>query len=197
MRARNNSDRTCRFSRRPGDLSSQYDIVAIGPVSFYDVLNRVAISDRPACCLDMLCDYEIFLQESEVHNGIGRYPKCAPLLSVAIMGEGLSSFVAATELLRSGITNITLFDSCDEMRNIRVLPMQHGEVLRLLNSFGVMPFSANQTCLSYYLDKFRVVCDARFPRAGENHTVLYYGGECHKWPAGEAPPSIFQRSYAG
>lgn len=197
VRARNNSDRTCRFSRRPGDLSSQYDIVAIGPVSFYDELSRAAISDRPACCLDMLCDYEVFLEESEVHDGIGRYPKCAPLLSVAIVGGGLSGFVAAAELLRSGITDITLFGSCDEVRNIGVLPMQHDEVLHLLNSFGVMPFSANHICLSYYLDKFRMVSDVRFPRAGKDHAVLYYGGECHKWPAGEAPPSIFQRSYAG
>lgn len=197
LHGRNGLERTCRFFRRPAGFFSRYDIVAIGPVLFHDELNRAEISDAPPCCFDPWYNHQVFLQESEAHDGVGHYPEGTPLPSVAIVGGGLSGLVAAIELLGTGVRNITLFDTVDEIRNIGAPPPVPIGVQEALTSFGVMPFSDNQVCLSYYLDKFRIPSSLRFPRADNDHTALYFRQKCYIWLAGQDPPGLFQRVYVG
>ncbi|QRM41744.1 hypothetical protein F3X89_28295 (plasmid) [Rhizobium rhizogenes] len=197
VHGRNGLKRTCRFFRRPAEFFSRYDIVAIGPVLFHDELDCPANCNEPLSCFDLRYDYQVFLQECDAHDGVGHYPEGAPLPSVAIVGGGLSGLVAATELLGAGVKEITLFDTVDEIRSFGASPMPNGDAHQALTSFGVMPFSANQLCLSYYLDKFRIPSSLRFPCAGNDHTALYFRQKRYAWHAGQAPPGIFQRVHVG
>lgn len=104
---------------------------------------------------------------------------------VAIVGGGLSNLVAATELLRAGIEDITLFDSCDAS-----LWIPYGDNQCLVASFGVMPFLANQICLAHHLNKLRIAINAGFPIAGKDDIVLYYRRKRYTWCTDQAPPSI-------
>ncbi|MCZ7448276.1 FAD-dependent oxidoreductase [Rhizobium rhizogenes] len=197
VHGRNGLKITCRFFRRPAESFSRYDIVATGSVLFHNALDQPANYNEPLSCFDLRYDYQVFLHERDAHDGVGHYPEGAPPPSVAIVGGGLSGLVAATELLNAGVREITLFDTIDEVRSLGVSPMPNGDAHQALTSFGVMPFSANQLCLSYYLDKFRIPSSLRFPCAGSDYAALCFRQKRYEWPAGQAPPVVLQRVCAG
>ncbi|MCZ7445549.1 MULTISPECIES: FAD-dependent oxidoreductase [Rhizobium/Agrobacterium group] len=197
VHGRNGLKTTCRFFRRPAECFSRYDIVAIGSVLFHNALHQPANYNEDLSCFDLRYDYQVFLHERDANDGVGHYPEGTPLPSVAIVGGGLSGLVAAAELLDAGVREIALFTPVDEVRSLGVSPMSNGDARQVLTSFGVMPISGNQVCLSYYLDKFRIPSSLRFPCAGNDHTALYFRKKRYEWPAGQAPPGEFQRISAG
>ncbi|MBO9126499.1 FAD-dependent oxidoreductase [Rhizobium sp. 16-449-1b] len=197
LHGRNGLKTTGRFFRRPAECFSRYDIVAVGPVLFHNALDKPANYNENLSCFDLRYDYQVFLHERDAHDCVGHYPEGTPLPSVAIVGGGLSGLVAATELLNAGVREIALFDPIDEVGSLGVSPMPNGDAHQVLTSFGVMPISGNQICLSYYLDKFRIPSSLRFPCAGSDHTALYFRNKRYEWPAGQAPPGVLQRVCAG
>ena len=65
--------------------------------------------------IDLLYDYAPFLQQSIVDGHIGFFPTGITPPRVAIIGAGISGLIAATELLRAGVNDITLFEARDRL----------------------------------------------------------------------------------
>lgn len=200
VEARDGTRRTCRFFRRAGDpqvSSSSYDIVAFGRALFHNRLSSETALMSSPCCVDLLYDYETFLQETEAHEGIGRYPADVTPPNVAIVGGGLSGLVAAAELVRAGIKDISFFPLRPEINGDVSLQSPYGDDHHLVASFGVAPFPSNQICLGYYLSRYRIATDAHFPRLGKDNIAVYYRRQAYMWQARQGPPPIFQRVYTG
>ncbi|KAJ7971938.1 Protein-tyrosine phosphatase rolB [Quillaja saponaria] len=109
---RNGEKLPCPFLYRLATASIPYDIVAIGQTLFYDEPTTVPVPGNLSSCVDLLYDYQVFMQESETYSSIEHYPENTLLPKVAIMGAGL---IAATELLRAGAKDITLFEPRDQI----------------------------------------------------------------------------------
>ncbi|PON67584.1 hypothetical protein PanWU01x14_102210 [Parasponia andersonii] len=105
----------CLHSRRPGDLKvllvndtpvsiyTPYGIVAIRSGLFYDEFYLTTVFEASSCCVDLLYDYEFFLLDSKVRDGIAYYPECVPLPKVIVVGAGLFGLMAVTELLHASV----------------------------------------------------------------------------------------------
>ncbi|UIA83325.1 NAD(P)/FAD-dependent oxidoreductase [Erwinia tracheiphila] len=56
-----------------------------------------------------------FLQQSVAEGSIGFSPARFTPSRVAIIGGGISGLIAATELLRAGVSDVTLFETHDRL----------------------------------------------------------------------------------
>ncbi|MEI7347246.1 NAD(P)/FAD-dependent oxidoreductase [Dickeya chrysanthemi] len=149
-------------------------------------------------CVDLLYDYAPFLQCSEAEGRIGYFPPGVPTPRVAIVGAGISGLVAATELLRAGVKDITLFEARDRRVGGRVWSQTFDpHYPHLIAEMGAMRFPSSETCLFYYLNKLDIATTTSFPDPGVVDTELHYRGVRHIWLAGDPPPSLFSRVHEG
>ncbi|WP_315766287.1 NAD(P)/FAD-dependent oxidoreductase [Bradyrhizobium sp. SZCCHNS2005] len=154
-------------------------------------------SERSSPSVDLLYDYAPFLQRSELEGGIGRFPRGIRAPRVAIVGAGISGLVAATELLRAGVDDVTLFEARDRIGGrvwSQAFDPHHPQ---LVAELGAMRFPPSATGLFHYLDKHEISTTDSFPDPGVVDTELHYRGVRHIWPAGENPPSLFGRVHRG
>ncbi|SEK12923.1 NAD(P)/FAD-dependent oxidoreductase [Paraburkholderia diazotrophica] len=159
--------------------------------------NPVAFSQSSSPTVDLLYDYAPFLQLSESEGGIGCFPSGIPAPRVAIVGAGISGLVAATELLRAGVRDITLFEARDRIGGriwSQTFDPRHPH---LIAEMGAMRFPPSATGLFHYLNKHNICTTASFPDPGVVDTELHYRGARHVWPAGDPPPSLFRRVHEG
>lgn len=112
---------------------------------------------------------------------------------VGIVGAGISGLVAATELLRAGVTDLVLFEARDRMGGRAWSQIFDPLEPNLIAEMGAMRFPSSATCLFYYLDKFRIDTAASFPDPGIVDTEIHYRGERYLWQAGGPPPPLFRR----
>ncbi|MCI4201444.1 NAD(P)/FAD-dependent oxidoreductase [Dickeya dianthicola] len=157
-----------------------------------------AFLENSSSCVDLLYDYAPFLQLSEAEGRIGYFPPGISTPRVAIVGAGISGLVAATELLRAGVNDITLF----EARDRRIGGRAWSQVFdprypHLIAEMGAMRFPSSETCLFHYLNRFDITTTASFPDPGVVDTELHYRGVRHIWSAGDPPPSLFSRVHEG
>ncbi|ATO31311.1 Tryptophan 2-monooxygenase [Dickeya dianthicola RNS04.9] len=154
--------------------------------------------ENSSSCVDLLYDYAPFLQLSEAEGRIGYFPPGISTPRVAIVGAGISGLVAATELLRAGVNDITLF----EARDRRIGGRAWSQVFdprypHLIAEMGAMRFPSSETCLFHYLNRFDITTTASFPDPGVVDTELHYRGVRYIWSAGDPPPSLFSRVHEG
>ncbi|CAM3216839.1 tryptophan 2-monooxygenase [Pseudomonas floridensis] len=147
--------------------------------------------------IDLLYDYAPFLAHSESTGGIGHYPPGTPPPSVAIVGAGISGLVAATELLRAGVKDITLYESRDRIGGRAWSQAFDPDFPQFIAEMGAMRFPPNGTGLFHYLRKHDIPTSTTFPDPGVVDTELHYRGGRHIWPAGQKPPALFRRVYEG
>lgn len=119
------------------------------------------------------------------------YLKCSLPPRVAIVRGGLPDLIFATDLLRIDVKDITFFYSLDAIRDNTTLPLPYAQDLHLIVTFNFMFFSINQTCLSHYVNKFRIATEASFPIVGKVNIVLYCCNKRHSWPVGQVPQLLF------
>ncbi|MEX3937722.1 FAD-dependent oxidoreductase [Paraburkholderia phymatum] len=159
--------------------------------------NRVEFSQSSSPTVDLLYDYAPFLQLSESEGGIGYFPSGIPTPRVAIVGAGISGLVAATELLRAGVSDITLFEARDRIGGRIWSQTFDPKHPHLIAEMGAMRFPPSATGLFHYLNKHNICTTASFPDPGVVDTALHYRGARHVWPAGDPPPPLFRRVHAG
>ncbi|MBO9112541.1 MULTISPECIES: NAD(P)/FAD-dependent oxidoreductase [Rhizobium/Agrobacterium group] len=147
--------------------------------------------------IDLLYDYGSFLRLSDCEGGIGSVAQNSLRPRIGIVGAGISGLVAATELLRAGITDLVLFEARDRMGGRAWSQIFDPREPNLIAEMGAMRFPSSATCLFHYLDKFRIDTAASFPDPGIVDTEVHYRGERYLWQAGESPPPLFKRVYQG
>lgn len=148
--------------------------------------------------IDLLYDYAPFLQQSIVDGHIGFFPTGITPPRVAIIGAGISGLIAATELLRAGVNDITLFEARDRLGGRAWSQLFDPHYYpRLIAEMGAMRFPPSATGLFHYLNRFSIQTSASFPDPGIVDTELHYRGVRHLWPAGEQPPALFTRVHNG
>ncbi|PMS31236.1 tryptophan 2-monooxygenase precursor [Trinickia symbiotica] len=150
-------------------------------------------SESSSPTIDLLYDYAPFLQLSEFEGGIGRFRPGTPTPRVAIIGAGVSGLVAATELMRAGIRDITLFEARDRIGGRLWSQQFDPHYPHLIAEMGAMRVPPTATGLFHYLKKHGISAAACFPDPGVVDTELHYRGARHVWPAGEMPPPLFRR----
>lgn len=123
--------------------------------------NTIARNSLPS--IDLLYDYGPFLRLSESEGGIGSFAQNSRRPRVGIVGAGISGLVAATELLRAGITDIVLFEARDRMGGRAWSQIFDPREPHLIAEMGAMRFPSSATCLFHYLDKLRIDTAASFP----------------------------------
>ncbi|PPU37285.1 NAD(P)/FAD-dependent oxidoreductase [Xanthomonas arboricola] len=144
-------------------------------------------------CVDLLYDYTPFLNRSDRHGSVGTMPSHASSLRIAIVGAGISGLVAATELMRTGIHDVTLFEARNRIGGRAWSQAFDARAPHLIAEMGAMRFPSSQSCLFHYLDKFGISNNASFPDPGVVDTELHYRGTRHLWPANGRPPELFRR----
>jgi tryptophan 2-monooxygenase len=147
--------------------------------------------------VDLLYDYGPFLRLSEVEGRIGHFPPGVTPPRVAIVGAGISGLIAATELLRAGVDELTLFEARDRIGGRVWTQAFDPHHPRLIAEMGAMRFPPSATGLFHYLDKHEIPTTDSFPDPGVVDTELHYRGVRHIWPAGESPPALFRRVHRG
>ncbi len=106
-----------------------------------------AFLESSSSCVDLLYDYAPFLQCCEAEGGIGCFPPGISTPRVAIVGAGISGLVAATELLRAGVNDITLFEARDSRIGGRVWSQTFdSRYPHLIAEMGAMRFPSSETC---------------------------------------------------
>lgn len=146
--------------------------------------------------IDLLYDYGNFLRNSNQQGRIGHFPHHIKPPKVAIVGCGLSGLIAAHELLRAGITDLTLYESRDRIGG-KLWAHQFKLCPRIYAEMGGMRFPTSEACLFYYLQKHGLVRYSSFPNPGSVDTMLFYSGRSHFWQSGTEPPGIFRRVHRG
>lgn len=147
--------------------------------------------------IDLLYDYAPFLRQSENEGGIGHFPEGVMPPRVAIVGAGICGLVAATELIRAGVNDISLFESRDRLGGRAWSQQFIPEEPHLVAEMGAMRFPPSATGLFHYLDRFGISTSTVFPDPGVVNTELHYRGERYSWPAGATPPPLFKHVYEG
>lgn len=147
--------------------------------------------------IDLLYDYAPFLRQSESDGSIGFFPQGVSPPRVAIIGAGISGLVAATELLRAGVDDITLFESRDRLGGRAWSKPFDPHYPHLIAELGAMRFPPSATALFHYLNRHNIATSVSFPDPGVVKTELHYRGARYHWSAGEMPPSLFRRVHQG
>lgn len=147
--------------------------------------------------IDLLYDYAPFLQQSESEGSIGFFPEYIIPPRVAIIGAGICGLVAATELLRAGVTDITLFESRDRIGGRAWSQPFDPDYPHILAELGAMRFPPSATGLFHYLNRFGISTSTVFPDPGVVNTELHYRSKRYFWPAGATPPPLFKHVYEG
>ncbi|EWG67548.1 MULTISPECIES: NAD(P)/FAD-dependent oxidoreductase [unclassified Enterobacter] len=147
--------------------------------------------------IDLLYDYAPFLDQSESEGGIGTFPDGIAPPRVAIVGAGICGLIAATELLRAGVTDITVFESRDRIGGRAWSQPFDPEQPHLIAEMGAMRFPPSATGLFHYLKRFGISTSVVFPDPGVANTELHYRGKSYIWPAGNTPPPLFRNVHKG
>ncbi|MGH3266508.1 MAG: FAD-dependent oxidoreductase, partial [Trebonia sp.] len=140
--------------------------------------------------IDTPFDYGGFLYAAEQNQRIGRVGRP---VSVAIVGAGLAGLVAAYELLRAGVTQITIFESAPRVGGRTYSSLFGGAPAAYKAELGAMRFPPTEVGLFHYLNKFDIDWVPNFPDPGVVHTALGYKGQTYDWPAGQPVPVPFQK----
>ncbi len=159
--------------------------------------SRAALSARSSPSVDLLYDYGPFLRLSEIEGRIGLFPPGVTPPRVAIVGAGISGLVAATELLRAGVDDLTVFEARNRIGGRVWSQAFDPHHPRLIAEMGAMRFPPSATGLFHYLNKHDISATSAFPDPGVVDTELHYRGARHVWRAGDAPPSLFKRVHEG
>ncbi|MEM5461855.1 NAD(P)/FAD-dependent oxidoreductase [Paraburkholderia phytofirmans] len=159
--------------------------------------NHVASSLSPSPTVDLLYDYAPFLQLCESEGGIGSFSSRTPTPRVAIVGAGISGLVAATELMRAGVNDVTVFEARDRIGGRIWSKVFDPRYPHLIAEMGAMRVPPSATGLFHYLNKHGISTTASFPDPGVVDTELHYRGTRHTWPAGDSPPPLFRLVHEG
>ncbi|CAD6563282.1 FAD-dependent oxidoreductase [Paraburkholderia sabiae] len=157
----------------------------------------IASSQISSPTIDLLYDYAPFLDRCESEGSIGSLSPRTSSPRVAIVGAGISGLVAATELMRAGVDDVTLFEARDRIGGRIWSQSFDPRNPHLIAEMGAMRFPPSATGLFHYLNKHRISTAETFPDPGIVDTDLHYRGTRHTWLAGEPPPPLFAVVYEG
>lgn len=156
------------------------------------MIKQQHINSKSFPYIDNLFDYGQFLKCVEAKGSIGKFPSNNKS-HIAIIGAGLSGLIAAYELLRAGIKNITLFEAENNRCGGRLLSQRFDENQQCyIAEMGAMRFPSTEFGLFHYLDKYNIDTVSIFPDPGIVDTEIHYQGVAHKWNAGSKPPELFK-----
>ncbi|MEX3672186.1 NAD(P)/FAD-dependent oxidoreductase [Paraburkholderia phenoliruptrix] len=159
--------------------------------------NHVASSQSSSPTVDLLYDYAPFLERTASDGAVGSLSPCGSSPRVAIVGAGISGLVAATELMRAGVSNVTVFEARDRIGGriwSQAFDPRHPH---LIAEMGAMRFPPSATGLFHYLDRYNIATTASFPDPGVVDTELHYRGTSHIWRARRPPPPLFTCVHKG
>lgn len=144
--------------------------------------------------IDTLFDYGSFLARVAEKGSIGHLPAGETAPSVAIIGAGLSGLIAARELLRAGVTQVTIYEAEPQRHGGRLLSQRFDEALpEYIAEMGAMRFPPTEVGLFHYLAYYGIDTASVFPDPGVVDTEIHYQGEAYRWQAGMPPPALFRR----
>ncbi|WP_028208611.1 NAD(P)/FAD-dependent oxidoreductase [Paraburkholderia nodosa] len=159
--------------------------------------NYVTSSKVPSPTVDLLYDYAPFLERGTYVGAIGTLSSNIASPRIAIVGAGVSGLVAANELMRAGVGDVTVFEARDRIGGRLWSQPFDSEHPDLIAEMGAMRFPPSATGLFHYLDRYDIPTTASFPDPGVVDTELHYRGVRHIWPAGNPPPPLFRRVHEG
>nr|GMD61699.1 tryptophan 2-monooxygenase [Ipomoea batatas] len=146
--------------------------------------------------IDLLFDYRTFLGRCSRAGRIGYFPPGVSEPKVAVVGAGISGLVVASELLRVGVKDLTVFEARDRLGG-RLWSHAFDDAPNVIAEMGAMRFPASASCLDFYLRRYGLALNERFPNPGTVDTSIFYEGERYLWKAGEKPPALFRRVCEG
>ncbi|MGF6483311.1 FAD-dependent oxidoreductase [Paraburkholderia sp. JPY419] len=159
--------------------------------------NCAASSHIASPTIDLLYDYAPFLEICKSEGAIGSFSPSAQTPRVAIVGAGISGLLAAAELMRAGVTDVTVFEARDRIGGRVWSQPFDPRYPHLIAEMGAMRFPPSATGLFHYLDRYGISTTASFPDPGMVDTELHYRGTRHIWRAGDPPPALFSVVYEG
>ena len=145
--------------------------------------------------IDLLYDYQLFLRNTARQGRIGQFPRRSRLPKVAVIGSGISGLIVASELLRAGIKDLTIYESRDRIGGKLWAHQFKGSPI--FAEMGGMRFPSSETCLYWYLQRHKITHYGVFPNADSADVMLLYKGEKHLWNRGSDPPQLFQKVHTG
>ncbi|WP_333722933.1 FAD-dependent oxidoreductase [Agrobacterium tumefaciens] len=172
------------------EKAAAFEMVAYG----HNLMPKPRIDAFPT--IDLLYDYGKFFDGCSATGRIGYFPEAVRKPKVAIVGAGLSGLVAANELLHAGVDDVTLYEASDRLGG-KLWSHRFESAPKVIAEMGGMRFPRSESCLFFFLKKYRLDLMGRFPNPGSVDTTLFYQGCRYIWRAGDEPPKLFRRVYQG
>lgn len=147
--------------------------------------------------IDVLVNYLDVLNAAEAAGGLVTGIPNAGSYKVAVVGTGPAGVVAAYELLRLGVTVDIYSSDQASSRYGRAFSHPFPGNEQYLAEMGAMRFPPSEAGLFFYLKKFGIGYNDKFPDPGKVDTLLYVNGKSYTWPAGGSAPSLFDTVNAG
>lgn len=141
--------------------------------------------------IDVLVNYLDVLNAAETAGGLVTGIPNPSSYKVAVVGTGPAGVVAAYELLRLGVVVDVYSSDQASSRYGRAFSHPFPGNEQYLAEMGAMRFPPSEAGLFFYLKKFGIGYNDKFPDPGKVDTLLYVDGKSYTWPAGGSAPSLF------